>query len=93
MTDLSDFKRIVYEPQVQALRERVATAERERDQAREALQLFLDFFDEETMHTHSPSAMCAIARAAMTTHKGSCRVYYAEGVCTCGAALTGEGTE
>jgi hypothetical protein len=29
----------------------------------EALRLFLDFFEEETMHTHSPSAMCQKAEA------------------------------
>ena len=34
MSDLSDFKRRVYEPEVSALKQRIATLERERDEAR-----------------------------------------------------------
>ena len=42
MTDLSDFKRRVYEPEVAALRQRIATLERERDEALDSVVLYFN---------------------------------------------------
>jgi len=47
------------EDEIAALRERAAELE-------DTLRLFIDYFDEHTMHTHSPKAMCEKAHSVLS---------------------------
>ena len=65
MSDLSDFKRLVYEPETKALRERVAELERERDELEERWLGMRDCYDREVLRVGRAERRVAKLEAAL----------------------------